>query len=134
MVNELEHANIRVADIDKAAEFLTTALPNFCVRGGSTGGANRWLHIGTDDSYLTLNEDKQEPIPKQGPGLNHIGFVVDDVEAIRGRLEAAGYKEGFVAGPHPHRKRLYFLDGIGMEWEFVEYLSDDPAERNDYSQ
>ncbi len=32
-----------------------------------------------------------------------------------------------------HRTRIYFLDGTGTEWEFVEYLSEDPAERNDYS-
>ncbi len=28
---------------------------------------------------------------------------------------------------------IYFLDAEDLEWEFVEYLSDDPKERNDYS-
>ena len=33
---------------------------------------------------------------------------------------------------HPFRKRVYFNDAEGNDWEFVEYLSQDPLERNDY--
>ena len=132
MANQLEHVNIRVKNIDETVKFLTTALPNFKVRGGKTSGENRWLHVGTDSTYLALNEDNRE-VQRQGEGLNHIGFVVDDAEVVRERLEKAGYKEGFVATPHPHRKRIYYLDSNGMEWEFVEYYSEDPLERNDYS-
>jgi hypothetical protein len=36
--------------------------------------------------------------------------VVDDVDAVRQRLEQAGYSEGMVVDPHPYRKRIYFLD------------------------
>ena len=32
----------------------------------------------------------------------------------------------------PYRKRVYFTDPEGNDWEFVQYSSDDPAERNDY--
>lgn len=133
MANQLEHANIRVRNIDETIKFLTTALPNFRVRGGNREGSANWVHIGTDDTYLALNEDARQEI-RQGPGLNHIGFVIDDAEALRNRLENAGYKEGYIPPePHPHHKRTYFLDGNGMEWEFVQYYSDNPAERNDYS-
>ena len=31
-----------------------------------------------------------------------------------------------------HRKRVYFLDPEGNDWEFVQYLSANPAERNEY--
>jgi hypothetical protein len=27
---------------------------------------------------------------------------------------------------------VYFYDADGNDWEFVQYTSDDPAERNDY--
>jgi hypothetical protein len=27
---------------------------------------------------------------------------------------------------------VYFYDPEGNDWEFVQYLSDDPADRNDY--
>ena len=29
--------------------------------------------------------------------LNHLGFVVDDAEALASRLRAAGFREGFAA-------------------------------------
>lgn len=28
--------------------------------------------------------------------------------------------------------RVYFYDPEGNDWEFVQYFSDDPAERNNY--
>ena len=68
-----------------------------------------------------------------GSGLNHVGYVVDDGEALIHRLEAAGYEQSRHVEAHPHRRRIYFKDGNGLEWEFVQYFSDDPAERNDYS-
>ncbi len=66
------------------------------------------------------------------PGLNHLGYVVDDVEALHARMTAAGYRDSTVPNQHPHRKRVYFHDAEGNDWEFVEYASTDPAERNDY--
>ena len=132
MESQLEHANIRVSDIDKTVSFLITAMPNFKVRGGDTQGDEKWVHIGTDSTYLCLNEDKAEAQPETGPGLNHLGFIVDDAAAVAARLEDAGYKQGFLTPDHPHRKRIYFLDGNGVDWEFVQYFSDDASQRNDY--
>ena len=109
-------------------------MPNFRVRGGERGQEGRWswLHVGTDSTYLCLTEVSEEDAT-HGSGLNHVGFVVEDAESVRSRLEEKGYKEGFVPDSHPHRQRIYYLDGNGTEWEFVEYYSDDPNERNDYS-
>ena len=128
----LEHANITVESIDAAVRFLTTAFPEFRVRGSGVADGNRWAHVGTDETYLALNESSEDR-SSRGP-LNHLGFVVDDVDGLAERLSGAGYREGFVAPPHPYRKRRYFHDADDIEWEFVEYLSDDPAKRNDYSQ
>ena len=69
-----------------------------------------------------------------GDLFNHLGYVVDDVDGLADRMQSAGYREGFIAPAHPYRKRRYFYDADEVEWEFVEYLSDDPAQRNDYSQ
>ena len=54
------------------------------------------------------------------------------MDALRKRLAAAGYKDSTPPNVHPHRKRQYFYDLEGNDWEFVQYLSNDPAERNDY--
>lgn len=127
----IEHANISVSDLNEAVRFLTTAVPEFHVRGRGTNNGERWLHIGTSSSYLALNEtgDKERIRARK---LNHIGFVVNDVGPVRSRLLEAGYREGFVAAPNADRRRLYFLDQDGLEWEFVQYFSDDPARRNRY--
>jgi catechol 2,3-dioxygenase-like lactoylglutathione lyase family enzyme len=134
----LEHANIAVRDIDGMIQFLQTAFPEFRIRGGGQGTTgHRWVHVGTDDNYLALNEATVEPERQQRPytgepGVNHLGYEVDDVDALRARLLAVGYGESTVPNAHPHRKRVYFYDPEGNDWEFVQYFSDDPAERNDY--
>ena len=54
------------------------------------------------------------------------------MEALRARLAEANYPDSTVPNQHPHRKRVYFHDPEGNDWEFVQYFSDDPLERNDY--
>ncbi len=135
---KLEHANLCVRDIDGMLRFLQTAFPEFRVRADRTDSdGSRWVHVGTDDSYLALTladaEPRQPWEPYSGlPGVNHLGFEVDDAESLRTRMLSAGYEESTVPNAHPHRKRVYFLDPEGNDWEFVQYLSRDPAERNDY--
>ena len=38
-----------------------------------------------------------------------------------------------VPNDHPHRRRVYFHDPDGNDWEFIQYLTDDPALRHDYT-
>lgn len=138
----LEHANITVNSIDKAIEFLQAAFPEFQRRGeGAVFGdasLGRWVHFGTDDTYLSLNQMTAKVEGRERSthevGTNHLGFVVDDIYGVIERLEAAGYTmtEESCMGTHPFRERAYFFDDSGLEWEFVQYLSKDSAERNDY--
>lgn len=141
MTVQLEHANITVQNVDEAIRFVTAAFPHFKIRGEGQvdhgNGPRRWLHVGTDATYLALEEASS---PSQStradmsePGFNHLGYAVDDVEAVSERLRTAGYREGFKPQPHPHRTRVYYLDADDNEWEFVQYHSDDPAKRHDYS-
>jgi hypothetical protein len=102
----LEHANLAIRDVDGMIHFLQTAIPEFRIRReGKDSHGLRWVHVGTDETYVALNEASEEPaeqwVPYDGkPGLNHLGYEVDDAE--------------------------------GNDWEFVQYLSDNPHERNDY--
>lgn len=95
----------------------------------------RWVHLGTEDTYVTLNQAKREyHVTQRGSPLNHLAFEVADVEIVGTRLRNAGYQENtLVPNSHPYRKRLYFSDPEGNEWELVQYLSSDPAKRNDYT-
>ena len=131
----LEHANLTVRSLDEAVRFVTTAFPHFTIRGQGTSNGRPWLHIGTDTTYLAFSEsprDHPRRDPYDDPGFNHLGFVVEDASAVEAALRDAGYREGIHVDPHPHRKRVYFHDADNNEWEFVEYLSDQPEERNEY--
>lgn len=138
MLARLEHANICVRQIDEAIRFLQTAFPIFKIRRDATDpDGTRWVHIGTDETYVALSEITSEPVerwePYAGkPGVNHLAYEVDDVDALRERMLAAGYQESTVPNSHPHRKRIYFYDADGNDWEFIQYLSDDPSKRHDY--
>ena len=92
----LEHANITVKIIDKSVEFIQTALPDFKIRSQGVSGGKRWLHIGTELLYLTLNESlsgEGTVIEKSyvNSGLNNLAFVVDDLDSIDKRLQADDY-------------------------------------------
>lgn len=137
MTIRMEHANLHVRHFDDAVRFLQTAFPDFKVRSESIRDGLRWMHIGTDETYIALNETKADASKiKQpydaSPGVNHLGYEVGDVEALQKRLSAAGFKDSTYPNSHPHRKRVYFYDADGNDWEFVQYYSDNPAERNDY--
>jgi len=137
MTIRMEHANLHVRHFDDAIRFLTTAFPDFRVRRESTSDGLRWMHIGTDDTYIALNEttfdgeDTKSPYDSK-PGINHLGYEVDDVDALRERLAAAGFRDSTYPNKHPYRKRVYFYDADGNDWEFVQYFSDKASERNDY--
>ncbi|MCW8129116.1 MAG: VOC family protein, partial [Planctomycetota bacterium] len=103
---------------------------------GGVHNGNRWVHVGTHETYIALNEGAQRAKSDayETSGINHLGYVVDDAEAVKQRLLKAGFKEGFVPPEHPHRRRVYLFDSDGFEWEFVQYYSENLAERNDYTQ
>ncbi|HEV3137516.1 MAG TPA: VOC family protein [Pirellulales bacterium] len=138
MAIRMEHANICARDIEGMIRFLRTAFPDFRMRGeGRSEDGLRWVHVGTDETYIALNDASAEPdepwVPYVGrPGVNHLGFEIDDVASMRDRLKSAGYRESTPPNSHPYRKRLYFYDPEGNDWEFVEYLTEDRAKRHDY--
>lgn len=139
MTAYLEHANVTVPDVDAAIEFLRALEPEFVVRQDKTPeGGYRWAHVGTDRFYIALQEPNigAEPSVRRPSyvnyGVNHLGWVVENVEEVSRRLEQRGYKKGMPGEPHPYRKRAYYFDNAGFEWELVEYLSEGAAERNAY--
>lgn len=135
----LEHANIIVTNLAPTLGFLKAAFPEWRVRGEGGddwyGKKRRWLHFGGDDFYVTLNDNGvggQRDLRGHEPGLSHLGFVVASLDLVVARLARAGYEPHHSGPPNPHRRNAYFIDDEGLEFEFVEYLSEDPAERNRY--
>lgn len=135
----LEHANITVPDIDAAIAFLKVVEPQIEIRHDEVPeGSYRWVHIGIGNSYIALQEPRlrSHPTDNRRPykdyGVNHIGWVVDDLDAVTARLDQQGYRQGIPGEENIYRRRAYYYDAAGFEWEFVEYLTERMDERYSY--
>ena len=131
----LEHANITVNNLESSITFFKTAFPDFETRGGGETNGRNWIHLGNDITYIALNESVEQKLNVKDyskPGINHLGFVVEDVEIIADRLLKAGFNRDYPKQVENFRIREYFADADGNEYEFVQYLSDDIIERNFY--
>jgi len=132
----LEHANITVNNLQEAIKFFQTAFPHFKIRGGGNE-MREWVHLGDDDTYIAINQAKQNDLKVDKNydriGINHLGFVVPNVEEIATRLLSNGYKRDFPKQVEKFRIREYFADADGNEYEFVQYLSEVIHEKNSYS-
>lgn len=132
----LEHANLSVLDAEAMTRFLQAVAPSFRVRGEGVDAQGRpWRHVGNDDFYIALqtvpSSDTRTPYGNT-PGLNHLGWEVESLAAIEVRMAAAGYAPNLRINDHPARRWLYYYDPEGNDWEFVEYVTDDPRLRHDY--
>ncbi len=123
----LEHLNVTVTDPEATAAMLGN-LFGWQVRwqGPSIHGG-RSVHVGSADSYLSLYSGRPG-IAMTPPGdgyaspgaMNHLGVVVDDLDAVEARVKAAGYVPGNHADYDPGR-RFYFTEENGIEIEVVQY-------------
>jgi len=135
----LEHANLVVTDMKPTLDFLKAAFPHWRVRGGGkgtwSGKPREWLHFGDDETYIALSDNGEgEPRDLKGhrPGLAHLAFEVPSLGPLKERLAAAGFEITNPGSPTEHRANVYYIDGNNIEFEFVEYYSDNPAEKNRY--
>ena len=136
MITKIEHVNITVPNIDAAVNLLKIAASDFEIRKDEIAiNGYRWLHIGNKEHYFALQEAHVGSTPKKkhqtyiNYGINHMALVVDNVEKIENELIKAGYNRGIGTPNEKFRKRAYFYDNAGFEWEFVEYLSENTEDR-----
>ncbi|WP_164117533.1 VOC family protein [Sphingorhabdus sp. Alg239-R122] len=120
----IEHANLTVADPQASAQ-LMQGLFGWHIRweGPSMLGGYT-IHVGSDDDYLALyaSDEVKAAQPKftKGVPLNHIGIVVDDLDAVEAKVVAAGL-EPFSHDDYEPGRRFYFFDANGIEFEVVSY-------------
>lgn len=133
----LEHVNLVVDDLKAALTFYGAAFPHWKVRAEGDGDWNgkprHWIHFGDDNQYLALSdhgEGTNRDLDGHQVGLAHFAFVTDNLDAMIRRLTDAGFPVSKEGADSPFRKNIYFDDPAGFEVEFVEYLTDIPAERN----
>ena len=108
----------------------------------------RQLSIGSADEQRAWMMQRLQPYrvePLQGGGEGevtdwkshrlgpkHVGLVVPSVDAVVARLAAAGYPLDHWGGQTASRRSVYVVDPDSVQFEFVEYLSEDVALRNAY--
>jgi len=119
----LEHVNMTVSDLRRTIAFYENILGLKVRWRGKTSNGRDAAHVGDDRCYLALFEAAKPGSPDRDyerPGINHFGFVVDDLEVPRARLAAAGI-EPHLEGDYDPGRRLYFYDPDGIEVELVQY-------------
>jgi glyoxylase I family protein len=120
----LEHVNISVSDTARTAAMLQ-ALFGWTIRWqGPAASGGHTIHIGNELDYLAIyaapGGDGRPLGHAKGAPLNHIGVVVDDLDACEERAEALGMTPFNHGTYHPGR-RFYLFDADGIEWEIVSY-------------
>lgn len=124
-MGRLEHVNLTVADPDASAAMLGAVFGwQERWRGPSMMGG-RTIHLGEADGaggqYVALyTAGGSDGRHAKGRPLNHIGVLVDDLDACEQRAVAAGL-EPFNHGDYHPGRRFYFFDPDGIEWEVVSY-------------
>jgi hypothetical protein len=138
----LEHLNLSVTDLDRATRALQAIVPHWGVRGSGRwtdddGHEVEWRHVGDDFQYLALYAAPPGRAlrAKTRDGVfNHLGLVVDDVDAALARLAALGIARDHAGGSGAHRRSAYVcIEPERLEIELVAYDSEQPAERNEYA-
>ena len=102
----INHVALEVGDVDEALEFYGRLFA-FELRGRVPGMA--FVDLG--DQFLALSEPRHGPADAE----RHFGLVVDDREAAREAVRAAGLEAGEPGG------HLRFTDPWGNAVEVVDY-------------
>ncbi|MEM1050789.1 MAG: VOC family protein [Pseudomonadota bacterium] len=127
-LGKIEHANLTVTQPERSAKLFKNMLGwQERWRGKSQMGGDT-IHVGAPENggaYLALytNEDVQADAGRRydkGQPLNHVGLLVDDLEAAEAVVAHAGLKP-FGHDDYEPGKRFYFFDWDGIEFEVVSY-------------
>ena len=120
----LEHVNVTVSDPHRTSDMLSTLFDWKIRWQGDAISGGYTVHVGDRDSYVAVYS-------RGGTGrasgsyatigsLNHLGVVVEDLDAVEARVRALGFE------PHNHAdydpgRRFYFRDADEIEIEVVSY-------------
>ena len=125
MIKSIAHASFLVADLEKSLVFYRDILgieqnmtrPNFPFDGA-------WLDLGENGQQLHLmrlpNPDSKEGRPEHGGKDKHIALVVDNLDALAGKLEAEGIT---FSRSKSGRSAFFCRDPDGNALEFAEDFS-----------
>ncbi|MFO7650611.1 MAG: methylmalonyl-CoA epimerase [bacterium] len=117
MVKRVAHIAIAVPELDAAAQFYTKTL-GLKLTGRESVASQKvtvgFIPVGDTNVELVQPDSPDAPIAgflaKRGPGLHHICFEVDDIDALCERLAAAGVRMiDSTPRPGAHGSRVAFI-------------------------
>jgi catechol 2,3-dioxygenase-like lactoylglutathione lyase family enzyme len=119
---QLEHANLTVTDPQRSAELFEKLCGWHERWRGPAMNGGETIHVGNEVTYLALytNPDATGGYSKGVP-LNHVGLLVDDLDAAEKIVVEVGL-EPFAHADYAPGRRFYFFDWDGIEFEVVSYL------------
>ena len=122
----LEHVNLTVSDPDKTADMLDQMFGWKIRWSGASLNNGRTVHVGNDHDYVALYRTGNPKALGESENyaiagaVNHLGILVDDLDAAEQRVLDFGIKT------HSHQtyepgSRFYFHDHDNIEYEVVSY-------------
>jgi hypothetical protein len=124
MPSKLEHINLTVRDTDATASILGQLFDWKIRWTGAAKDNGRTIHLGGEETYLALySHDEKHLVDtshKTITHLNHIGILVEDLDAVEQKVKARGFMT-YNHGNYEPGKRFYFDLEEGIEIEVVCY-------------
>jgi catechol 2,3-dioxygenase-like lactoylglutathione lyase family enzyme len=115
----MDHVNISVRDLDASAGFYA-ALLGIDLKEQGDNGTTRWCILGAPDRfYVCLCEISSGSFQPKDIHINHVGFVVDDIDEAVRRIQALGLPLEFGKTLDWTRSRSAYVkdpDGILIEF------------------
>jgi catechol 2,3-dioxygenase-like lactoylglutathione lyase family enzyme len=117
----IEHVNLTVTDIERSAALFESLLGWRQRWRGEAMSGGEAIHVGEESTYLALYTDRRDHAGQaKGRPLNHVGLLVDDLDAAE-RIVLEHGLETFNHGDYEPGRRFYFFDWDGIEFEVVSY-------------
>ena len=130
-MKRLEHIGIAVSDLDEAERIFGDILGSPAYKREEVAGEavlTSFFQAGDSKVELLVPTSPHSAIAKhlekRGPGLHHIAFHVEDLEAELGRLVDLGYRVVVEPKPGADGKRIAFLHPSDSAKVLVELCAD----------
>jgi catechol 2,3-dioxygenase-like lactoylglutathione lyase family enzyme len=116
----MDHVNISVRNLDTAAGFYAGLL-GLELKEHGDNGSTRWCILGARDRfYVCLCEIGAGNFKREDIHINHVGFVVDDIDETVRRIRDLGLRlESGKTLDWPRSRSAYVRDPDGILIEFT---------------